>query len=182
MMNKEGERFILVTLLEELNSVICDEICCVTFLDDILPISFFRTEFGVIIVALTRKDMIGIEPFRLAKHVPLTNHTGLITSLLKVFTYERSILVNRTIERSLTALMTIHSGHQTGTTGCAERVFYISATEKHSSFSKTVKVWSWSLLAQLMSIRADGLIGMVVAHDIDDIPTLSRCSIEGTTA
>ena len=111
VVDEECKRLLFVTLLEKLYCVIGNEVSSITFLYNVLSFCLFRTESWVVIVTLPWKDLIGIETFRLAKHVPFTYHTCLIACLLQVFANEWSILVNRAIQRPLATLMTIHSRH-----------------------------------------------------------------------
>ena len=182
MMDEEGKRLRLVAILEELYGMIRNEFRGIALLFDVLPSSLFRTETRVVIVALARENMVVVEAFRLTKHVPFAYHTRLITSLLQVFAHERRVLVDRTVKGSLSALVAIHASHQAGSAGGAEGVLDISTAEEHSSLGKPVEIGRRSLSGKLVSVGTNCLIGMVVAHDVDDVPTLCLSTLHGTTA
>ena len=182
VMHEEGEGLASVPLVEETDGMVGDEIGGIALLLDILATRLLRAESGVVVVALPRQDVICVEPLRFAQHVPLANHGRLIASLLQRLADEGSLFVDGTIQRALTALVAVHSRHETCAAGGAERVLDVCALEEHATLGQAVEIGCRSLPGERMSIGADGLIRVIVAHDIDDVPALGMCRTEGTTA
>ena len=181
-MHEERKGLVLVPSLKELNRVVGNEVRGIAFLHDILAVRVFGTEPWVVVVALARKNLIGVEAFWLAEHVPLAYHTCLIACLLQVFADEWCILVYRTVQCPLPALVAVHASHQASTAGGAERVLDVSSLEEHTALCKAVQVGRRSLLRELMAVSTNSLIGMVVAHNIDDVPALCLSSCCSTAA
>ena len=181
-MHEERKGLVLVTSLKELNRVVGNEGRGLAFLPYILAVRGFGTEPWVVVVALARKNLIGVEAFWLAEHVPLAYHTCLIACLLQVFADEWCVLVYRTVQCPLPALVAVHASHQASTAGGAKRVLDVSSLEEHTALCKAVQVGRRSLLRELVSVSTDGLIAVVVAHDIDDVPALCLSSCCSTAA
>ena len=83
LMIHHAERFALVAAFEEFDGFICDNVCCISFFNDMFTVF---PEVRIVIVALfmlTAKDAPMVETLRLTDKVPLADHGSLISGLLK---------------------------------------------------------------------------------------------------
>lgn len=62
--------------------------------------------------------------------------------------------------------MAMLAGEHTGTAGTADGVGHKTIGETHSVFGNAVDIGG---LDEAIVVCADGLIGMIIAHDIDDV-------------
>ena len=68
--------------------------------------------------------------------------------------------------------MTVKTSHEAGTAGSRKGILYICLVEPDSFIGQAVHVGSRCLAAQWMAIGADGLVGMVIRHDVNDVQSL----------
>ena len=115
-MDEEGKGSALVALLEELDGMVGDEICHVTFLGNILDSGLRRTETRTIVLALILKNVVLVEAFRLASHVPFAHDSSLVACGLEHLAHEGDGAVDAFVQPPLPILVTIQAGHQTGAT------------------------------------------------------------------
>ena len=104
--------------------------------------------------------------------MPFANHSSLVAGLLQKFGDEGHSGVNSLSQSSLPVLVTVKTGHQAGAAGCGQGILDIGLVEAYSFGSQAVHVRSRCLAAQGMAVGADGLIGMVIRHDVDDVQPL----------
>ena len=85
VVDKQTERLRCVTMVEEVNGVVGDEVGGIAFLAEILPTRGRTLELRIPVGALVVEHMITIEALRLAHEVPLANHARLVACLLQQF-------------------------------------------------------------------------------------------------
>ena len=172
VVNEQTERLRCITMVEEVDGVVGDEVGGIAFLADILPTRCRTLELRIPVGALVVEHMITVEALRLAHEVPLANHARLVARLLQQFGEEGARGVNALEQHLLSVLMTVETCDETGTTGRRQRVFDKRLVEAHSLPGNTVDVGRRREPSYRMSVGRDGLVGMVVAHDVDDVGPL----------
>ena len=169
---KQAEWFIPVSFFQKFNGMVGDQVGYIAFLFHIFSIRFFTPETRIIVFTLIPQDMIVIKALRFTTHVPLTNYSGFITILLKYLRYKYMRSVNARIQTTLPALMAIQPRHQASTTGSRQRVLNKRLPEQHTFRGQAIQIGSRSLHGKRMSVSTNGLIRMIIRHNVDDIRTL----------
>ena len=65
--------------------------------------------------------------------------------------------------------MTVETGHQAGPAGCGKRVLHEGLPKQHALCSQSVDVRCRCQASQGVAIGTNGLIGMIIRHDVDDV-------------
>ena len=145
----------------------------VTLLADILAVGVVRTERGVVIVALIVEQAVEVETLGLALHVPLAHHGGRISPLPQQLREERFARVDARPQLPLAVLVAVKPRHEARAARRGERIFDIRPREEHPFGRESVDIGRRSEPRKRMTVSADGLVGVVVGHDVDDIERLA---------
>ena len=170
LMIKQAERFRLVArVIEPVEGKLSCQRGYIT------RISFFDPIFDklwIVILPLTRKNIGIIKSLRITRDMNFSNHGRLITILLQ---YPDKVLLIpielRVLIIHFTIQMVKFAGKHYCTAWCRNRIRYKGFVKQHSLFRYTINIRS---LVQMVTISADGLISMVVAHDKNDVGLLLR--------
>ena len=112
-----------------------------------------------------------VETLRVAHEVPFSDHGGLVSVLLEklresqLVTVEGGGVVNEPVG------MAVLSGEHTRTARSADGVGYEAVGKTHAFVADAVDVRCMDVA---LVVGADGLIRMVIAHDVEDVH-LFRC-------
>ena len=169
MVKEQAERFRRVAVLDEVESMVGGEVCRVALLHDELVVGVGATILRVPVLSLVVIHMIVVEALRVATHVPLAHNGCLIASLLQQFGEERARGVDALAQLALSVLMTVLTGHKAGARRRRERVLDEGAVEAHATLSESVDIRSWCEFGECAAVCADALVGMVVAHDVNNV-------------
>ena len=110
-----------------------------------------------------------VETLRIAYQVPFTNHGCLVAILLEKFRESQLVTVKggRVVDESVG--MTMLAGKHTSTARTTDRVGYKTIGKTYTFITDTVNVRGVDVA---LVIRTDGLIRVVIAHDVDDVHLL----------
>ena len=172
MMHHEAEGLLLVSAVEPFYGVLGDEFCGVSLLANIFIMGAIAAEIGVEVGTLIIEDLVIVKAFRVAHHVPFSHYCGLITNLLQQFAKECLCGVYAFCQLSLSVLVAIESGDEAGSGRGRDGVFYKCPVKAHTFTSNAVDVGRWCLAKHLATVGADALIGVVIAHDVEDVGAL----------
>ena len=149
--------------------------------DDVSDIAFytdgalvFGDEVWVVIRALTGQNFVLVKAFGGIAKVELAKHGRLVASLLKelgkgdVGGIEGEIVVDFTVEVGVLA------GEDGGTAWRTDGVGHRGIGKAHAHLGYAVNVGG---LYQSIAVGRDGLVGMVIRHDKDDVGSLGVGSL-----
>ena len=158
-----------VAVLDEVESMVGGEVCRIALLHDELVVGVGATILRVPVLSLVVVHMIIVEALRVASHVPLAHNGCLIASLLQQFGEKRARGVDALAQLALSVLMTVLTGHKAGARRRRERVLDEGAVEAHATLSESVDIRGWCEFGECATVCADALVGMVVAHDVNNV-------------
>ena len=101
--------------------------------------------------------------------MPLAYNGCLIARLLQQFGEERARGVDALAQLALSVLMAVLTGHKAGARRRRERVLNEGTVEAHTTLSESVDIRGWCEFGECAAVCADALVGMVVAHDINNV-------------
>ena len=110
-----------------------------------------------------------VETLRIAYQVPFTNHGCLVAILLEKFRESQLVPVKggRVVDEYVG--MTMLAGKHTSTARTTDIVGYKTVCKTYTFITDAVDV---RCVDVALVVRTDGLIRMVIAHDIDDVHLL----------
>jgi hypothetical protein len=131
-------------------------------------------EGGIVIGSLAREDIPIIESGRIGSQVPLPDHGRLISCFLLDFRKCQLSPVEMIVGIiPETIHMAVLSGKYSGPAGAAYGIGDHAAVEPHPLPGCAVYIRSGSQFCQAAAISTDGLVGMVITHDENDIGGLA---------
>ena len=163
------EGFGLVPLLQPFQRTLGDDVRHVARLLDVLA----HADHGRVVVdALAGKDLPMVETRRVAHQVPLAEDGRLVAGFLQEL-WKGGL---RPVEAAVRVVgkavqMGILSGQHRGPAGAADGVRHEAAVEAHAFLGDAVEVGRVEQLPRI-TVGADGLVGVVVREDEDDVGRL----------
>ena len=124
---------------------------------------------GVKVNALSGEDAPVIEASGIAAQVPFANHAGVVAGGLKVFG-DGGLGAVEAVEGGHAVEVAVFAGEDRRPAGGADGVNGEAAVEPHAGAGEAIEV---GRLVDLAAVGADGLSGVVVAHDEKDVRRLS---------
>ena len=116
--------------------------------------------------------MVVVEALGVALHVPLADDTRLVAVLLQYLRDEGLGGVDARTQTPLSVLVAVQARDEAGAARRRERVLDIGAREGHTLGRQTVDVGRGRQLRDGMTVCTDGLVGVVIGHDVDDVERL----------
>ena len=144
--------------------------------DDIGGIAFFLYLFTIhlderwiVVVSLSRKDFPIVESLWVTYEVPFTNHGSLVPILLEKFWESQLVAIESSgiVDESIG--MAMLSGEHTGTARSTDGIGHKAVGKAHAFIPDTVDV---RCVDVTLVVSADGLVRVVIAHDVDDVHRL----------
>ena len=161
----QEERFVLGPVLEKLDGQISNDVGDVP-VDD-APAG--RFEKGRIDVrALSRQDRPVIEPGRVAAEVPFADHAGIVAGCLQILG-DRWLRAVELVKHGRAVLVAVLAGQDRGAARRADRVNAEDPVKPHPVACQPVEV---GRLVDLTAVRANGVRGVVVGHNEENIGAL----------
>ena len=177
-MHHETEGFLLVSTVEPFYGVLGNQFCGVSLLANIFIMGAIAAEIGVEVGTLIIEYLVIVKAFRVAYHVPFSHYCGLITNLLQQFAKECLCGVYAFCQLSLSVLVAIEPCDEAGSGRGRDGVFYKCPVKAHAFTSNTVDVGCWRLAKHLATVGADALVGVVIAHDVEDVGLFFRHCVD----
>ena len=173
----EEEGFGFVALfVEPIESKVGDGVGGVeaVFLDDVLgpgPVAH-GAEFGVVVFSLAGEDAVVVEVGGFDLEVPFADHGGVVSGFAE---FDREHLFagfDFAGEVVGTVDVVVLAGESTGAGGGADRVGAEGVFEEHALVGEAVDVGGGGDLGEAAAVGADGVGGVVVGHDVEDVGRL----------
>ena len=178
----QAEGLVLVPVFQEVDGVVGDEGGGVALDHLVASVGLRGFESGIVILSLVVQDFVEVEPARFAEHVPLPDDGGLVARLMEQFGHKGHRGIQDVAEHGLAVLVAVEAGHQAGAAGGGEGIFHIGPPEQDAFPGQAVQVGGRCLPGERVSVCADGLVGVVVRHDIDDVqPSVGRGLVPGAS-
>ena len=171
-MDVEAERLVGVPLLQEIYCMGRDSFGCIAFFREILSTGKVTLESRGIVFALAAEHVEPVKTLRLALHVPFADDGSLVAGIAQKLRNEGDGSVYSFSECTLAVLVAVESGHQAGAAGSRKGILDIGFVEPDPFTGKAVHVGRGSLAAERVAIGTEGLIGVVIRHDVDDVHPL----------
>jgi len=167
VVEEHTERLVLIAVFYPVDGLVGDDVGGIAF--HLCAFAVHLDEGRVIIVALSRQDFPMVESLRIAYEVPLANHRCLIAVLLKEFRESQLVAVEggRVVDEPVG--VAVLSGEHAGTARSADGVGHETVGKAHTFVADAVNV---RCVYVALVVGADGLIRVVIAHDVDDVHRL----------
>ena len=167
MVQQQTERLRLVALVAQpVERQVGDDVR-----DVALPLNSLAVvnECRVVVVSLACENIPVVEARRIARQVPFPHHAGLIAGFLQQFGEGLLAAVKGARVVGEPVLMTVLAREQAGSRRSRERVGHEALGKPHAMVGYPVDVGG---LSKSVVVSADGLVRMVVTHDVDDVHRL----------
>ena len=171
VVDHQAERRVVVPArVEPRQSVVGNDVGGVSLLTDVPAAGFGRAHHRIVILPLIPQQVVMIEALGFDAQVPFAEDRRQVALGPEQFgeMHQRRIH-NAVAERGLPVTMAVHAGQQGRPRRRRDRVFDERLAEKHPFARQPVDIGRRSQPRNRMPVGADGLISMVVGHDIDDI-------------
>ena len=135
-------------------------------------ISFLGNEGGVNVIPLARQDHEFVHSFGVIAEVELTEHSGLITSLLKYLResnlsrIKRKVIVDLTIDVSVLSSEDGRPGRRTNGIG------HTGIGKQNPFFGNAINIGGFN---QMIAIGANCLISVIIGHDEKNVWFFPAC-------
>ena len=126
-------------------------------------------EIRIEVFALARQHAVIIECGRLVLEVPFADHGRLVSRLLHLRREILSLGGEVAVEIEHAVGLRILAGDDAGPAGCADGVVAVDPVETHPVLGQGVDVGRGIQPGQAAAVSADGLGGMIIGHDEQDI-------------
>ncbi len=159
-----GEEGLLrVALLEPVEGEIADQIGAVA---GVLFAAGGGEEGGIVVDALAGEDVPVVEAGGFGDEVPFADHGGLVSGAAGV-PWRRDCAWGRAVLPGVDAvLMAVLAGENGGAAGRADGIGAEAIGEAHAAVGDAVDV---RRLVDAAAVGGDGVGGMIVGHDVDDV-------------
>ena len=167
VVEEQAERFVGIPMLQPFEGHVRRDVRGIAGADDLFPVP---DEYRVVVISLSGEDVPVIESRGIAHQVPFPDHRRLVSARLQqlrqclLAAVEDAVLVVRE-----TVGMTVLAGQQAGPGGSAQGICDKTVCEAGPFLGQTVDVGGPH---EPLVIRAYGLVGVVVTHDVNDIQRL----------
>ena len=164
VVQQQAERFLGIALvLEPVEGQVGGDVGGVAGDDAALAVIY---KGGVVVLALSDEDVPVVEAGGVGGQVPLADDSGFVAGLAQELWEGLLAAVEGAGVVGESVLVAVLAGEQAGPAGTADGVGHEALREDHARIRQPVDVRG---LDQAVPVGADGLIRVVVAHDIDDV-------------
>ena len=170
MVQHQQERLVLRPVRDELHSKIGDDVGDVPSLVGLL--AGRRVEDRIVIGALARQDLPGVEPYRIAAEMPFADHSGVVAALLQQ-TRKSDARAVEAVENRHAVQMRILSRQNRGAARRADRVRREHVPHQHAFARQPIEV---GRLVDARSVGANGVRRVIVGHHEDDVGPVLRAN------
>ena len=173
----EQERLGFVAVLQPVEGEIGDDVGGVTLVFDALAVVDHR---GVVVDPLARQDVPFVEAGRVADQVPLADDGRLVAGGVEQLGEGRLRAVEAAVGVVVEAVRVgVLAGQDRCAAGPADRVRHDAPVEPHPLPGQPIDVRRLDQPARVV-VGADGLVGVVVAEDEDDVRRLVWSGLRGS--
>ena len=165
VMHHEKERLVAWTVREKPEGAIGYDVGGITA--RVALLARRRIEHRIEVRALPRQNFPPVETHRIATQVPFADHPGVVATLLQQSRNRHAVAVEAIEDRHAVDVRVL-SSQDCRTTGRADRVGRKHARKQRSFAGDAVDIWS---LVHARSIRTDGVRGVIVRHDVQNVRT-----------
>ena len=135
----------------------------------VVRLAFGGDEVRVVVLPLSGQHFPVVEALHHAGEVDLADHHGLVAVLLQDFLKLLLVMVEAVTVGVFAVHVTVLAGQQRGATGSADRVPHVATIEANAVAGDAIDVGGGVERLQASTVGSDGLVGVIVAEDPDDV-------------